>query len=74
MLDYDEGFHTQFTSHFGSTIDTEMTRFMFEKGHRSSAGSATTSATPSRRRKVCEKNYTEQKLLDTIRRIRGRNT
>jgi predicted dehydrogenase len=32
MLDYAEGFHTQFTSHFGSEIDNETTVFMFEKG------------------------------------------
>jgi predicted dehydrogenase len=32
MLDYAEGFHTQFTSHFGSSIDNETTIFMFEKG------------------------------------------
>lgn len=32
MLDYAEGFHTQFTSHFGSEIDNEKTLFMFEKG------------------------------------------
>lgn len=32
MLDYAEGFHTQFTSHFGSDIDNETTVFMFEKG------------------------------------------
>ena len=32
LLDYAEGFHTQFTSHFGSGIDGEKTLFMFEKG------------------------------------------
>jgi predicted dehydrogenase len=32
MLDYPEGFHTQFTSHFGSSINDETTIFMFEKG------------------------------------------
>jgi len=32
LLDYEEGFHTQFTSHFGSDIDNEKTVFMFEKG------------------------------------------
>jgi len=32
MLDYAEGFHTQFTSHFGSEIDNERIVFMFEKG------------------------------------------
>ncbi len=32
MLDYPDGFHTQFTSHFGSAIDAERTVFMFEKG------------------------------------------
>lgn len=32
LLDYAEGFHTQFTSHFGSDIDNEKTIFMFEKG------------------------------------------
>jgi len=32
FLDYAEGFHTQFTSHFGSAIDEERTIFMFEKG------------------------------------------
>ncbi len=32
ILEYPEGFHTQFTSHFGSDIDNESTVFMFEKG------------------------------------------
>ena len=32
VLEYPEGFHTQFTSHFGSDIDNEKTLFMFEKG------------------------------------------
>jgi predicted dehydrogenase len=32
VLDYAEGFHTQFTSHFGSDIDNEKTLFMFENG------------------------------------------
>jgi len=32
ILEYAEGFHTQFTTHFGSSIDDETTRFMFEKG------------------------------------------
>jgi predicted dehydrogenase len=32
LLDYAEGFHTQFVSHFGSTISNETTVFMFEKG------------------------------------------
>jgi len=31
-LEYTEGFHTQFTSHFGSRIDNETTLFMFERG------------------------------------------
>ena len=32
ILEYPEGFHTQFTSHFGSDIENETTVFMFEKG------------------------------------------
>jgi len=32
VLEYPEGFHTHFTSHFGSSIDDEKTLFMFEKG------------------------------------------
>jgi predicted dehydrogenase len=32
VLEYDEGFHTQFVSHFGSAIGSESTLFMFEKG------------------------------------------
>ena len=32
ILEYPEGFHAQFTSHFGSSIDSETTIFMFEKG------------------------------------------
>ena len=32
VLEYEEGFHTQFTSHFGSSIDSESTLYMFEKG------------------------------------------
>ena len=32
VLEYAEGFHTHFTSHFGSDIDNEKTLFMFEKG------------------------------------------
>ncbi len=32
MLDYAEGFCTQFTSHFGNTRDSEGTVFFFEKG------------------------------------------
>jgi len=32
ILEYAEGFHTQFTCHFGSAIDNESTVFMFEKG------------------------------------------
>jgi predicted dehydrogenase len=32
VLEYDEGFHTQFVTHFGSEHDTESIRFMFEKG------------------------------------------
>jgi predicted dehydrogenase len=32
ILEYPEGFHTQFTSHFGNTIDDETTIFMFERG------------------------------------------
>lgn len=32
ILEYAEGFHTQFTTHFGSSIDNEKTLFMFEKG------------------------------------------
>jgi len=31
-LDYAEGFCTQFVTHFGSSIDNETTKFMFEKG------------------------------------------
>lgn len=31
-LDYDEGFCAQFVTHFGSSIDDESTKFMFEKG------------------------------------------
>jgi len=31
-LEYAEGFHTQFVSHFGSSINSESTLFMFEKG------------------------------------------
>ena len=31
-LEYAEGFHTQFVSHFGSSIGNESTVFMFEKG------------------------------------------
>jgi len=32
ILEYAEGFHTQFVSHFGSSINSETTLFMFEKG------------------------------------------
>ena len=32
VLEYDEGFHTQFVTHFGSIHDTETTRFLLEKG------------------------------------------
>lgn len=32
VMDYAEGFHLQFTSHFGSDIQNESTIFMFEKG------------------------------------------
>jgi predicted dehydrogenase len=32
VLDYAEGFCTQFVTHFGSSIDDESTKFMFEKG------------------------------------------
>ncbi len=32
VLEYAEGFHTQFVSHFGSSIGSESTVFMFEKG------------------------------------------
>ncbi len=32
VLEYAEGFHTQFTSHFGNAIDNEKTIFMFENG------------------------------------------
>lgn len=32
ILEYAEGFHAQFTSHFGSTINNETIVFMFEKG------------------------------------------
>ncbi|HSW44718.1 MAG TPA: Gfo/Idh/MocA family oxidoreductase, partial [Phycisphaerae bacterium] len=32
VLEYADGFHTQFTSHFGSDIDNEKTLFMFENG------------------------------------------
>jgi len=32
VLEYAEGFHTQFVSHFGSSIDNESTLYMFEKG------------------------------------------
>lgn len=32
LLEYDEGFHTQFVTHFGSEHDTESIRFMLEKG------------------------------------------
>jgi predicted dehydrogenase len=32
LLEYDEGFYTQFVTHFGSVYDTETTRFMLEKG------------------------------------------
>ncbi len=31
-LDYAEGFHTQFVTHFGSSINNETTIFFFEKG------------------------------------------
>jgi len=32
ILDYAEGFHTQFVTHFGSVLNSESTVFMFEKG------------------------------------------
>jgi predicted dehydrogenase len=32
VLEYDEGFHTQFITHFGNEHDTESIRFMLEKG------------------------------------------
>jgi len=32
VLEYADGFHTQFTSHFGSSIDNEKILFMFGKG------------------------------------------
>ena len=32
VIEYAEGFHTQFVSHFGSTINSEATLFLFEKG------------------------------------------
>ncbi len=32
VLEYEEGFHAQFVSHFGSTLDSESTVLMFDKG------------------------------------------
>jgi len=32
LLDYGDGFHTQFVSHFGSALNNESIVFMFEKG------------------------------------------
>lgn len=32
VLEYDDGFYTQFVSHFGSEYNTETTNFMLEKG------------------------------------------
>lgn len=32
LLEYEDGVHTQFVTHFGSTIHNESTIFMFEKG------------------------------------------
>ena len=63
MLDYDDGFHTQFTSHFGSCVDAEMTRFMFEKGI-VKCGFGHDPGNPVLSAEGVEKNYTEQKLLD----------
>lgn len=63
MLDYEQGFHTQFTSHFGSCIDAEMTRFMFEKGVLK-CGFGHDVGNPVFSAEGTEKNYTEQKLLE----------
>ena len=63
MLDYDDGFHTQFTSHFGNTIDAEMTRFMFEKGL-ITCGFGHDPGNPVLSTEGLEKNFTEKKLLD----------
>lgn len=32
VVEYAEGFHTQFVTHFGSSLNNETTTFMFEKG------------------------------------------
>ncbi|MCC6697132.1 MAG: Gfo/Idh/MocA family oxidoreductase [Candidatus Hydrogenedentes bacterium] len=64
MLDYEEGFHTQFTSHFGNCIDSEMTRFMFEKGV-IKCGFGHDLSNPVLSTEGVEKDYTEQKLLET---------
>jgi len=65
MLDYPEdGFHTQFTSHFGNTTDTEMTRFMFEKGM-ITCGFGHDLRNPVWSAKGVEREFTEQKLLES---------
>ena len=64
VLDYDDGFHTQFTSHFGNCIDSEMTRFMFEKGVLK-CGFGHDVGNPVFSAEGVDKDYTEQKLLDT---------
>ncbi|MCX5772479.1 MAG: Gfo/Idh/MocA family oxidoreductase [Candidatus Hydrogenedentes bacterium] len=64
MLDYADGFHTQFTSHFGSCIDAEMTRWMFQKGVIKS-GFGHDLANPVASTEGCIRKFTEEKLLDT---------
>lgn len=64
MLDYEEGFHTQFTSHFGNCIDSEMTWFMFEKGV-IKCGFGHDLNVPVLSTEGVEKEFTEQNLLDT---------
>jgi predicted dehydrogenase len=64
MLDYDDGFHTQFTSHFGNTIDTEMTRFMFQNGVLK-CGFGHDPGNPTYSAEGVQSSFTEHKLLDT---------
>ena len=70
MLDYadplgsGDGFHTQFTSHFGSCIDAETTRFMFQKGMIKS-GFGHDLGNPVSSTEGVERKFVEQKLLDT---------
>ena len=62
-LEYKEGFFTQFTTHFGSSIQNESTLFMFEKGSlRTGFGLNIKNGTYSS--EGVDNSIEEQKLLD----------